>query len=811
MAPSGDGFSILIGSDWKRRWLAGATALALGCAWLAAPARAQTLSPSTPAVPAPPVEAAPGQASSVPQPSAKGAAPAATGAPAPTAPITADALAKAAAAAPTPPLGEQLLGKDGFYIEADTLIRDDQAHTWTARGSVEIRYAGRTLRANEVVYNVTTDVTTARGNVQILNADGTYEYARVMTLDKGFHTGVAAAFSAHQMGNVTVSAAEAIRRNQDSMELNKAVFTACNICAKDQTPKQPTWSIQASQIVQDPRRGLIYYRNAVIRVEGLPVMYTPIFWHPDPTAKRSSGFLAPNFIADSFLGFSYTQPYLWVISPSQELVIAPQINTKVVPLLEGEYRERFYSGQLDARFGYTYENEFDTNGNLYGSDSSRSYILGEGAFAPTTNWTYGFTAERVTDPLMFERYSINNVYEQRGLYGTDNLRLISQGYAVEQTQHSYVSIASVSFQGLIPGDQNGTFPIVAPLVEARYQPDQQFLGGTLRLLGDTVLLDRSREVLTDSGPNNGSERATASVDWSSNINLANGMRFQPFANGRFDEYNVLNESSTQLGDYTTERLLGTVGVDASYPFYKRQGDLTIVLEPLLQLAISPSPHSTDNLPNEDSQSLTFDETNLFDYNKSSGFDYYEAGQRLNFGGRVSVQMDSGGSAQLLVGQSLRAEPDPALDGTSLNKTVSDWVVAATVQPITQFSAYTRALVSEQTGTVDRLELGANFNTQPVTGYVRFLRDTIDTPGTTTENAQAGLQVLFTQHWGITSSLNWDIANNVWVTQESGVVYQDECIRVEVDYERNGTYDRELGPSSVVLLRITLPLLGNRPL
>jgi hypothetical protein len=50
-----------------------------------------------------------------------------------------------------------------------------------------------------------------------------------------------------------------------------------------------------------------------------------------------------------------------------------------------------------------------------------------------------------------------------------------------------------------------------------------------------------------------------------------------------------------------------------------------------------------------------------------------------------------------------------------------------------------------------------------------------------------------------------------VTQENGVVYQDECIRVEVDYERNGTYDRELGPSNVVLLRITLPLLGNRPL
>lgn len=715
-----------------------------------------------------------------------------------------DSSASSAAADPS---ADELLGNSAFYLEADTMIRDDQAHTWTARGSVEARYNGRTLRAHEVIYNALTGVSVARGNVQIVKADGTTEYAQVMTLDKGFHEGVAVAFSAHMQGNVTVAAAEAIRRSEDAIELNKAIFTPCDICAKDQTPKTPTWSIQASRMVEDPARHLIYYRNAVVRVLGLPVIYTPVFWHPDPTAKRSSGFLAPSFIADSRLGFSYTQPYLFVLSPSQDLILAPQFNTKVNPLLQGEYRKRFYSGETDARFGYTYEHEFNNNGSYYDHLTSRSYILAQGAFAPSANWTWGFSAERVTDPLLFQRYTINNVYVPRGLYTTDNLRLISQAYAVEQTAHSYVSISTISFQGLLPGDQNGTFPVVAPLIEAHYQPNHPFFGGTLRLTADSVLLDRSRQVLTDKGPGNSSERASGSADWTRNIYLANGMRFQPFLNARADEYFVANQSPTQLGDHTVARALGTVGVDASWPFFKRQKDMSIVLEPLAQIAISPNPRRNTAIPNEDSQTLIFDETNLFEYNKSPGFDYYESGQRLNVGGRATVRLDSGGSGQILIGESLRAQPDPSLLGTSLNRTASDWVVAATVQPFSQFSAYTRALVNQNTRALDRIEVGANANTQYVSGYLRYLRDDIDVVGTRVENMQAGLQLNFTQQWGIITAANWDIASRVWPSQDVGVVYQNDCLRVAVIYQHNGTYNRTLTPSNLVLLRVTLPMLS----
>src|SRR6185437_14277297 len=427
---------------WKRRLLAGAAALALaGATPLAAQAQLFARTPSPPSLP-------PGPA-------------------------------------------DQAIGKDGFYLEADTVIRDDEHHTVTAKGSVEARYNGKVLRADQLDDDQTTGVIVARGDVQLLNPDGSSEFAKEMTLDKDFSAGLALAFSTRQEPNVKMVADEAIRLNKDAMALNKAVFTVCDICAADGSPKTPTWSIDAAQVVQDPKDRLVIYHHAVIRVAGIPVAYTPIFWHTDPTAKRGSGFLAP-LIAIDRRGFSYQQPYLWVISPSADLTIAPQLNTKVSPILTGEYRERFYSGQIDARFGYTYAQQFDSKAQPYDDLTSRSFILASGAFVINPNWTWGFSAERVTDPLLFQRYAVPNAFDPRGLFATDDQRLLSQVYAVEQNSRSSLSVSMMSVQGLRVGDNNGTFPTIAPLIEGRYDPNILILRGRLRLEGGGVLLDRSR-------------------------------------------------------------------------------------------------------------------------------------------------------------------------------------------------------------------------------------------------------------------------------------------------------------------------------
>lgn len=723
--------------------------------------------------------------------------------------LAAGASALAQAPAPIPPgPADRAIGSDGFYVEADTMIRDDEHHTVVAKGSVEARYMGKVLRADEVDFDQDSGVVTARGEVQLLNPDGSSEFAQTMTLDREFKAGFALAFSTRQQPNVKMVADEAIRMNRDSMALNKAVFTVCDICAADGEPETPTWSIEASQVIQDHDHKVIFYKNAIMRVKGLPVFYTPLFWHTDPTAKRGSGFLAPRIAIDGRRGFSYEQPYLWAISPYSDLVISPQLNTKVAPLLNGEYRKRFYSGQVDARFGYTYAQQFDSKGQPYDNLTSRSYILASGAFVPAENWTWGFSAERVTDPLMFQRYGVPNAFDPRGLFPSDDQRLISQLYAVEQDSRSYLSVAMMSFQGLRVGDQNGVFPIVAPLVEGRYEPNFTILGGRLRLEGGGVLLDRPRSVTTDTAPGEDSRRATFSGDWRSAYTLYDGIRLEPFLEGRGDLYNVDQVSATDTGMHTTGRLLGTAGLDASWPFFRRTGDLTVVLEPLAQLAVSPRAVTNPYIPNEDSQVIDFDETNLFEANKSPGFDYYEGGARANVGGRASFRWDGGGQAQLLVGRSYRAVPDATLPATSsLNQTQSNWVVAASANPFGGLGGFSRALLDSDTGRVRRLEAGVNAGVSRISGFARYLYDDFFT-STKTENVQFGGQVLVTKHWGVSASASMDLAARVAVQQSVGFVYQDECIHWELIYNHDGTYNRTLRPTDQIIVRLLLVTLGS---
>ena len=119
------------------------------------------------------------------------------------------------------------------------------------------------------------------------------------------------------------------------------------------------------------------FRHAVIEVRGHPVFYLPVLAGADPGADRKSGFLLPFVTYSGERGLSYQQPYYQVISTSQDITISPQINSKVNPFLNLDYRKRFYSGILDLRAGATYDRDFTSGGDKFGTNTSRSYILGQ--------------------------------------------------------------------------------------------------------------------------------------------------------------------------------------------------------------------------------------------------------------------------------------------------------------------------------------------------------------------------------------------------------------------------------------------------
>ncbi|MBV9997283.1 MAG: LPS-assembly protein LptD [Caulobacteraceae bacterium] len=719
---------------------------------------------------------------------------------------TLPALGAAPAKPAGPPPPSDGLAGGGFYIEADELTQDQQTNRVTAHGHVVARYQGRTVKAGKLVYDSTTGIVTASEGVTVINPDGTVEFARTATLNRTMSQGVAMAFSTRLKGGVSVAAAGLVRKSDLRNELNEAIFTPCPVCAKH--PK-PTWSIRARKAVEDKRREIVYFRDAIIEVHGLPVFFTPVFWQADPSVARKSGFLIPTVTTSTLRGFSWEQPYLQVISPSEDVVVSPQFNSKVNPFLNVAWRKRFYSGAFDLRAGYTHERDFDSHGEKFGDLTSRSYILGKGLFAIDRNWRWGFTAERASDPLIFEKYAIDDPYVERGLYAADDQRLISQLYTVRQTQTSYISVAAISVQGLRATDINATFPTVAPLIEAHFEPSTPVLGGRLRLDGSGVVLNRDQSPVDPTLAGIDSRRATAQADWRRTFIVGPGIRIDPFIQGRVDFFSLSNLQPPSAKHADITRAFGTAGFDVTWPFFRRTGAVTWILSPIAQLALSPATKQDPRIPNEDSIDFEFDTTNLFEMNKSPGFDLYEGGQRLNVGAQASAELDDGRDVSVLVGRSFRAKADPNLPAFSgLSHAASDWVMSAEGTPIKGLDFFTRFRLDSGTFSINRLELGADVNIGRFNGTIRYLDENPDPNGQVVKDLDFRGELFVTKNWGVTAYGAREFESGVWTQRAFGVIYRNECVRVDVVYTSNETFNRTLGPSSGFVFRLSLATLGN---
>ena len=137
-----------------------------------------------------------------------------------------------------------------------------------------------------------------------------------------------------------------------------------------------------------------------------------------------------------------------------------------------------------------------------------------------------------------------------------------------------------------------------------------------------------------------------------------GQMFTPFVSLRGDFADIQVQIRPGVSNYhehrTTSdvaRFMPTVGLEYRYPFINVQSWGTQTIEPIAQVILRPNETGINTLPNEDSQSLMFDATNLFRVNKFAGWDRVEGGGRLNAGVSYTAQFNRGGYFNAVFGQS----------------------------------------------------------------------------------------------------------------------------------------------------------------
>ena len=686
-------------------------------------------------------------------------------------------------------------------LEADFVTENTDDNTIIAEGNVVALYEGRTLRADRLIYDRSAERVRASGNVIITEADGSQQFADEVEVTSSLTDGYAVGYSARLAENVTIAANSAIRQSDGINAMEQVIYTACPICEEDSAP---TWAIRARRAVLDQETQMISYRDAVMEVMGIPVLYLPFLAHPDPQSDRRSGLLFPSVGASSKLGLFYQQPYYWAISEHSDLTIAPQISASVDPLIELDYRKRFFSGAIDINTSFTYEQDFDSDGVKFGEDKLRGHVYGKGRFAINNNWQWGFGIENQTDDLYDRRYDIDGQGERRGLYQAQPTRLLSQIFTVGQGEAHYIDAALLKVQSLRDGEDDASLPTALPVAFSEKYWDLGQYGFASVNLSTAIL---NRDIGADS------QRVSLGAEWSDLNILPGGFTFEPFAEMRGDYY-ALDEDVS--GEESVSRAVGNVGMTLAYPLVRPGNNFDITLEPTIMAAWGFSNVNDPAIPNEDSLLFEMDETSLFEPNGLGAFDLYEGDGKLSAGITARAIWKNGTQISTMVGRRWRSSSDDAFNVESnLDGTTSDWIATISADLGDIVSANTRLRLDDESFQLNAIDATVSAQYAGVRAVAQYYKQDPRISSFSTsemDTAEEGIfirgEAQLTDNYSLIFGQLRDIGENLNAKQEYGLAYQDACSRLELIYARSEQFDRTLGPEESIQVRFTLRSIGE---
>ena len=747
---------------------------------------------------------------------------------------------------------------DIIYLEADSLINNENDGVLIASGQVIGKYQERTLRAEKVVYTLATGVVIASGNVVLIDPNGSTQYASKLELSNELETGTATDFTARQVGNGLTSAAFATRTENGEIELYNAYYTACKLCKEKGKTKKPSWRIKARKVRQDKKTRTFRYNSALLEIGGLPLFWTPYLAHPDPSAERSSGFLTPFVGVTSSKGFNIRAPYYWAINEYTEATLTPNLYQNVNPMMKYQFIRKFNTGALSVDGSLTYSSFFDRDGNEFNPDNFqnpsqvptgkklRSHTFIKGLFSPSKTWSYGFGLELSSDDDYLNRYNLEEASERFGVYNPVGRRNTSQAFIVGQQEDFRFSASTVGYQdlrsnfienvgtGLItvsePDDRE--LPILAPKIEVEKYWTDPIFKGRIKGYGDLTALTR------DIG--NNYLRGTAGIDYSKNTVTAVGLELKTFLNSRYDFYKIKPEDKTNANYDSIEfqRNLGQVGFDARYPFIKRGKNINLIVEPRVQLtnsfgssklskfqAYQDSSMITSINPTEinylstqqDGQDIDLTASLLWQSNKSTGFDFWESGLRADIG--ASLIADAGNSsAQLFIGRSYAENSENDFsEGSGLFNKKSDIVSNLELDINKNLSIVTRVRYDDNENKLRRLDSSLNYRSKYINTNLRYYRlnSSINSNfnnGAPNQEVNGDINIKIRKNWSLGYSAARDIDLKIMRNQRFSVKFNDDCTLVEVFYAKNNfnsaSFTNVTRNTSGLGIRISLLTLGS---
>ncbi len=694
----------------------------------------------------------------------------------------------------TPPKGTRL------NVVTDKLTYDAKTKIAVATGKVVITYGNYVLVASKVVYDKKNDRMRAVGSVHLREPGGNIMTADIAQLQNRFRDGFARHLQLLLTNDATLTADYAKRTNGNLTVYQRVTYTRCKECVLPDG--SPLWQIRSVEVTHNEDEGVIYHKDATFQFLGVNVFWLPKLSHPDPTVKRRTGFLIPQFNYSSTYGFGIGTPYFINLAPSYDLTLRPFLTTRQGLLARTTWRQRLAKGQYNLDVAGIYQ--LNKKVPAPGDTRFRGYARSVGGFRINKRWTYGWDGTYASDETFARRYDLDN-----------RIDVTNQVYLTGVNDQNYFAANVLQFKGLLASDNNKTFPFAAPYLRYNMVLDQSVFGGQLGFNTNIYSIRRRNAVTlspTTANLATAQTRATVEANWTRRIVGDAGTVITPFAKLRSDVFVTDNLPGAAAKDKVTARILPTAGFDVRWPFVASSGFGQQVLTPVVQFITSPSESKTDRLSNEDSVSLNFDYSNLFLQNRFTGQDRFEGGTRVNAGIMSNWMFNDGGFMRFSAGQSIHlAGRNSYTFGSGLSGNYSDLVLALAYQPNENLQFSYQARLDDRTFKVKTQEAGLRGRYGPLSGSVNYL-NVAAAPAygrpIRQEQIWGSAEYFMTKRWSIFGNARYDFTLDRSYQHSVGLGYNCDCFDFKVYYKETNASDRDAKASRSVMMSIDFKTLGS---
>ena len=777
---------------------------------------------------------------------------------------------------------------DRLFLQAQEMIYNRDANTIEARGQVQLYYQGRVLQADRVRYDRERERVFAEGNAKLTEQDGSISYGQRIELTDDFKQGFVDSLRIDTTDKSYLTAGRAERTDGNFSVLERGTYTACAACEED-PGKPPLWQVRAKRIVHNKDEHTVYYEDATMELMGVPILWMPFFSAPDADARRKSGILAPRYIVRNNLGAGVGAPIFWAPAPNYDLTVTPTFYSQQGLFLDAEWRHQLINGAYRVRASGIFQNDpkvFQNPPNGPGNDRFRGALETTGQFYLNQRWRAGWDITILGDRWFMQDYRIPTMALSANYFR----EAISSVYLNGQSDNAFFDARAYYFKGLSRYDLQEQQPIVAPVIDYtksfNIDPRKNVVGGQVDIDANFTHLTRtlasyeavgSRQL--DSvyklysicstydrtncivrGMGGDYTRVTANLTWKQQFIDGAGQVWTPFmftrVNGAFNTLNrsttvnfdtsgaagasITNAHQSTLFGSDANSWLGQIapgmGLEYRYPFMASSSIGNHVIEPIVQVITRPNEISNASLVNEDSQSLVFDDTNLFLWNKFSGYDRFEGGTRLNYGAQYTLTLRSGAYANMMIGQSYQvagtnsyATADAAHVGISsgLDTRQSDIVSRFVIAPNASASFMVKGRFDPLDMTMRRLDVAASVrvsaNLEGSLQYARYEAQPYIGYDKRREGISTAVKYKFHENYYANGNVIFDLSRHLYNTTVGGsaglfslagigggIGYMDDCTTLAVNY--TSVYqDKGTGTpvrNQTVLVQLQLRTLGD---